>query len=85
LLHFLYLKINGISNKADFSTHTYQQDFHVVPDPKKTIQLGVLGKQGRYVRIQLLDPLHSQQQQGWSIYMCWTVWQAFQALDCNRK
>jgi hypothetical protein len=26
-----------------------------VPDPKKTIQLGVLGKQGRYVRIQLLD------------------------------
>jgi hypothetical protein len=30
-------------------------DFHVVPDPKKIIQLGVLGKQGRYVRIQLLD------------------------------
>ncbi|SSC07500.1 galactose-binding domain-containing protein [bacterium endosymbiont of Bathymodiolus sp. 5 South] len=45
----------SISNKADFSTHTYQQDFHVVPDPKKIIQLGVLGKQGRYVRIQLLD------------------------------
>jgi hypothetical protein len=45
----------SISDKADFSTHTYQQDFHVAPNPKKIIQLGVLGKQGRYVRIQLLD------------------------------
>jgi hypothetical protein len=31
----------SISNKADFSTHTYQQDFHVVPNPKKTIILGM--------------------------------------------
>ncbi|VVH64134.1 hypothetical protein BSPLISOX_450 [uncultured Gammaproteobacteria bacterium] len=45
----------SISNKADFSTHTYQQDFHVAPNPKKIIQLNALGKQGRYVRIQLLD------------------------------
>ncbi len=45
----------SISNKADFSTHTYQQDFHVVPNPKKTIKLNGSGKQGRYVRIQLLD------------------------------
>jgi hypothetical protein len=40
------------SNKADFSTHTYQQDFHVAPNPKKIIQLDAPGKQGRYVRIQ---------------------------------
>ncbi|VVM23711.1 lipoprotein, putative [uncultured Gammaproteobacteria bacterium] len=45
----------SISNKADFSTHTYQQDFHVAPNPKKIIQLDAPGKQGRYVRIQLLD------------------------------
>jgi hypothetical protein len=35
--------------------HTYQQDFHVAPNPKKIIQLDASGKQGRYVRIQLLD------------------------------
>jgi archaellum component FlaG (FlaF/FlaG flagellin family) len=29
----------SISDKADFSTHTYQQDFHVAPNPKKIIQL----------------------------------------------
>ncbi|CAB5507259.1 hypothetical protein AZO1586I_1800, partial [Bathymodiolus thermophilus thioautotrophic gill symbiont] len=45
----------SISNKADFSTHIYQQDFHVAPNPKKTIKLDASGKQGRYVRIQLLD------------------------------
>ncbi|CAC9651846.1 hypothetical protein, partial [uncultured Gammaproteobacteria bacterium] len=45
----------SISNKADFSTHIYQQDFHVAPNPKKIIQLDASGKQGRYVRIQLLD------------------------------
>ncbi|VVH67459.1 hypothetical protein BSPLISOX_2011, partial [uncultured Gammaproteobacteria bacterium] len=45
----------SISNKADFSTHIYQQDFHVAPNPKKIIQLNASGKQGRYVRIQLLD------------------------------
>jgi hypothetical protein len=45
----------AISDKADFSTHTYQQDFHVAPNPKKIIQLNGSGKQGRYVRIQLLD------------------------------
>jgi len=45
----------SISNKADFSTHTYQQDFHATPNPKKTIKLDAPGKQGRYVRIQLLD------------------------------
>ena len=45
----------SISDKADFSTHTYQQDFHVAPNPKKTIKLDAPGKQGRYVRIQLLD------------------------------
>jgi ABC-type proline/glycine betaine transport system ATPase subunit len=28
---------------------------HVVPNPKKIIQLNGSGKQGRYVRIQLLD------------------------------
>ena len=44
----------SISDKADFSTHTYQQDFHVAPNPKKIIQLDASGKQGRYVRIQLL-------------------------------
>jgi archaellum component FlaG (FlaF/FlaG flagellin family) len=36
----------SISNKADFSTHTYQQDFHVAPNPKKIIQLDASGKQG---------------------------------------
>jgi hypothetical protein len=36
-------------------THTYQQDFHVAPNPKKTIKLGAPSKKGRYVRIQLLD------------------------------
>ncbi|VVM18578.1 hypothetical protein BSPWISOXPB_1629 [uncultured Gammaproteobacteria bacterium] len=45
----------SISDKADFSTHIYQQDFHVAPNPKKIIQLDASGKQGRYVRIQLLD------------------------------
>ncbi|SSC10332.1 discoidin domain-containing protein [thiotrophic endosymbiont of Bathymodiolus puteoserpentis (Logatchev)] len=45
----------SISNKADFSTHIYQQDFHVAPNPKKTIKLDAPGKQGRYVRVQLLD------------------------------
>jgi len=30
------------------------QDFHTYPDPKKTIDLGAQGKQGRYVKIQLL-------------------------------
>jgi len=45
----------SISNKADFSTHTYQQDFHVAPNPKTNIKLDAPGKQGRYVRIQLLD------------------------------
>jgi hypothetical protein len=34
----------SISNKADFSTHTYQQDFHVAPNPKKIIQLDALGE-----------------------------------------
>jgi archaellum component FlaG (FlaF/FlaG flagellin family) len=42
----------SVSNKADFSTHTYQQDFHVTPNPKKIIQLNGSDKQGRYVRIQ---------------------------------
>jgi archaellum component FlaG (FlaF/FlaG flagellin family) len=37
----------SISDKADFSTHTYQQDFHVAPNPKKIIQLNASGKQGR--------------------------------------
>jgi hypothetical protein len=32
-----------------------QNDFHVAPNPKKTIKLDASGKQGRYVRIQLLD------------------------------
>jgi hypothetical protein len=41
----------SISNKADFSTHTYQQDFHVAPNPRKIIQLDASGKQGSYVRI----------------------------------
>jgi archaellum component FlaG (FlaF/FlaG flagellin family) len=45
----------SVSDKADFSTHIYQQDFHVVPNPKKIIQLNGSDKQGRYVRIQLLD------------------------------
>ncbi|CAC9431985.1 hypothetical protein BPUTSESOX_1040, partial [uncultured Gammaproteobacteria bacterium] len=45
----------SISNKADFSTHIYQQDFHVAPNPKNTIKLDAPGKQGRYVRVQLLD------------------------------
>jgi hypothetical protein len=45
----------SISNKVDFSTHTYQQDFHGVPNPKKTIKLSTQGKRGRYVKIQLLD------------------------------
>jgi hypothetical protein len=34
---------------------TAQQDFHVAPNPRKIIQLDASGKQGRYVRIQLLD------------------------------
>ncbi|VVH66677.1 hypothetical protein BSPLISOX_3212 [uncultured Gammaproteobacteria bacterium] len=45
----------SISNKANFSTHVYQRGFHVTPNPKKIIQLKASGKQGRYVRIQLLD------------------------------
>jgi hypothetical protein len=45
----------SISSTADFSTYTYQQDFHGAPNPKKSIKLGAHDKQGRYVRIQLLD------------------------------
>ena len=45
----------SISNKADFSTHIYQQDFHDTPKPKKAIKLDAPSKLGRYVRIQLLD------------------------------
>jgi archaellum component FlaG (FlaF/FlaG flagellin family) len=44
----------SVSDKADFSTHIYQQDFHVVPNPKKIIQLNGSDKQGRYVRIQFI-------------------------------
>lgn len=44
----------SISTKVNFKTHTYQQDFHDVPDPKKSIFLGRQGIQGRYVKIQLL-------------------------------
>jgi hypothetical protein len=51
--HPLHSQQLSISNEADFSTHTYQQDFHVAPNPKKTITLDVPGKQGRYVKIQL--------------------------------
>jgi hypothetical protein len=47
----MHLHNLSISNKADFSTHIYQQDFHVAPNPKKIIQLDASGKQGRYVRI----------------------------------
>jgi hypothetical protein len=58
-LFFIFKNNNNyqvsISDKADFSTHTHQQDFHVAPDPKKIIQLGISGKRGRYVRVQLLD------------------------------
>jgi hypothetical protein len=39
------------------STHIYQQDFHVAPNPKKIIQLDAPGEQGRYVRVQLLPAL----------------------------
>jgi hypothetical protein len=35
--------------------NTHNLDFHVAPNPKKIIQLDASGKQGRYVRIQLLD------------------------------
>jgi hypothetical protein len=45
---------SGFEN-IKYSTHTYQQDFHVAPNPKKTIKLGAPSKKGRYVRIQLLD------------------------------
>ena len=45
----------SVSNTADFSTRVYRKDFHVTPNPKKIIKLGTQGKQGRYVRIQLLD------------------------------
>ncbi|CAC9585911.1 hypothetical protein, partial [uncultured Gammaproteobacteria bacterium] len=45
----------SVSNTADFSTHVYRKDFHVTPNPKKIIKLGTQGKQGRYVRVQLLD------------------------------
>jgi hypothetical protein len=47
----------SISDEVDFNTHTYQQDFHVAPNPRKIIQLDASGKQGRYVRIQLLEVL----------------------------
>ncbi|SGZ59102.1 Fucolectin-related protein [Bathymodiolus thermophilus thioautotrophic gill symbiont] len=45
----------SISPKRNFNEHTYQQDFHTVPHPKKTIKLGEKGKVGRYVKIQLLN------------------------------
>ncbi|AYQ56162.1 hypothetical protein MS2017_0418 [Bathymodiolus thermophilus thioautotrophic gill symbiont] len=45
----------SISSKRNFNEHTYQQDFHTVPHPKKTIKLGEKGKIGRYVKIQLLN------------------------------
>jgi hypothetical protein len=51
----LFKNSPSVFPSTDFSTHAYQQNFHVAPDPKKIIQLGVSGKQGRYVRIQLLD------------------------------
>jgi hypothetical protein len=35
----------SISNKADFSTHIYQQDFHVAPNPRKIIQLDASGSE----------------------------------------
>jgi hypothetical protein len=57
----------SISNKADFSTHTYQQDFHVAPNPKH----------------QCCHPLHNQQQRGCGVDIYWIVWQVFQALDYN--
>ncbi len=34
---------------------TYQKDFHSVPDPVATIDLGIKGIEGRYVKIQLLN------------------------------
>jgi hypothetical protein len=40
-----------VKNNIDFSIHTYQQDFHVAPNPKTNIKLDAPGKQGRYVRI----------------------------------
>jgi hypothetical protein len=49
-----------VFQKADFSTHTYQQDFHVAPNPRKIIQLDASGKQGRYVRIQLIAKINAR-------------------------
>ena len=45
----------SISNNAGFATTTYQQDFHVFPNPKQMINLSLPSVQGGYVRIQLLD------------------------------
>jgi hypothetical protein len=53
--HCHQVRVRLQTDKADFSTHTYQQDFHVAPNPKTNIKLDAPGKQGRYVRIQLLD------------------------------
>ena len=48
----------SISSEEYFRTNTYQQDFYVVPNPKNIIRLDAQDKQGRYVRIQLLDKNH---------------------------
>jgi hypothetical protein len=48
--------VNGSKqNSEKCYYYTYQQDFHGAPNPKKSIKLGAHDKQGRYVRIQLLD------------------------------
>ena len=45
----------SVATDADFNTITYQQDFHVYPNPSTTIDLGDEGIQGRYVKVQLLN------------------------------
>jgi hypothetical protein len=44
----------SVSNNADFTTTTYQQDFHTYPNSRQVIDLRLPRIQGSYVKIQLL-------------------------------
>ncbi|AYQ56862.1 hypothetical protein MS2017_1162 [Bathymodiolus thermophilus thioautotrophic gill symbiont] len=43
-----------VSTEENFNAITYEQKFRSIPNPKIVIDLGVNGKQGRFVKIQLL-------------------------------
>jgi hypothetical protein len=62
LFYIIYNRTDCCKNRLDNyrviisteSTNTYQADFAYAPNPKAIIDFGKQGKQGRYVKIQLL-------------------------------